>query len=148
MQLPVAAQLERVRSNSYRIDLRYVASHDEDQRFCQGHNFGAARLMRNGERRFWNAELIPILGYRLDRWHLIVNSGNSHPLTGRTEKSGSSRRPRRLSGHRAKTISVSSITWRRARYAILLPGNIIPAFYTSLRTECIFPAVASFHVKA
>ena len=82
LQLPVAAQQQQIRSNGFRVELQYIAPHDESSGFYWGYNLEAARLMRNGERQFWNIELIPILGYRHDRWHLIANPGVGRPLTG------------------------------------------------------------------
>jgi hypothetical protein len=47
-------------------------------------NFELARIDPQGEPSFWNAELIPILGYRAGRWHLVANPGLDKPVSGAT----------------------------------------------------------------
>jgi hypothetical protein len=42
-----------------------------------------ARDYRIDEPHFWNLELIPIVGLRLERWHFAANPGIERPLSGR-----------------------------------------------------------------
>lgn len=86
LQLPVAVQQDQLRTNGYRGELQYVAPHDADQGCYWGANFEFANHSRNGEQRLWNAELIPIFGLRVDRWHLVANPGISRPLSGSARK--------------------------------------------------------------
>lgn len=82
LQFPVAFPQGNIRSDGYRAELQYVAPHDDDQGFYWGFNIEAARLTRFGEQSIWNVELIPILGLRVDRWHLIANPGLARALSG------------------------------------------------------------------
>lgn len=86
LQLPVAAQQDRLRTNGYRGELQYVAPHDEDRGLYWGINVEVANLAPNGEQRVWNVELIPIIGLRVDRWHFAANPGISRPLSGSARK--------------------------------------------------------------
>jgi hypothetical protein len=86
LQLPVAAQRDRLRTNGYRGELQYVATHDEDKGWYCGVNVEFANLARNGEQRLWNVEIIPIIGLRVDRWHFAANPGISRPLSGSARK--------------------------------------------------------------
>ncbi len=85
-QLPVASEQDRVRTNGYRTELQYVAPHDEDEGFYWGMNLELANLARNGDARIWNLEFMPILGIRVDRWHLSINPGVSRALSGAERK--------------------------------------------------------------
>ena len=82
LQLPAAISQDASRLEGYRAELQYVAPHEEDEGFYWGVNFELARIERLGESSFWNVELIPILGYRLDRWHLVANPGVDKSVSG------------------------------------------------------------------
>jgi hypothetical protein len=82
LQLPAAFSGGASRLEGYRAELQYVAPHDGEQGFYWGWNFELARVERLGERSFWNAELIPILGYRTGRWHLAANPGVDKAVSG------------------------------------------------------------------
>jgi hypothetical protein len=86
VQLPVAEQNGAFHSNGYRAELQYVAPHDGEAGFYWGVNVEARRAQRLGEPRFWASELIPILGYRQDRWHVVANPGVTLALTGNARK--------------------------------------------------------------
>src|SRR5438445_11293730 len=73
LQLPAAFSAQSNRLEGYRAELQYVAPHDDESGFYWGVNVELARVERLGERSFWNAELIPIVGYRTGRWHLAAN---------------------------------------------------------------------------
>ena len=86
LQLPVASQHDRVRTNGYRTEIQYVAPHDDNVGFYWGLNLEFANLARNGEARIWNLEFMPILGLRVDRWHLSANPGVNRALSGAERK--------------------------------------------------------------
>jgi hypothetical protein len=81
-QVPLAIDQDGSRLDGYRAELQYVAPHDEDEGFYWGFNFELARNERSGEEAFWSAELIPILGYRVGRWHLVANPGADKQISG------------------------------------------------------------------
>ncbi len=85
-QLPVAVSQDGVRTNGYRGELQYVAPHDGDRGWYWGINVEVANLARDGERRVWNAELVPIVGFRVDRWHFVGNPSVSRFLSGSGRK--------------------------------------------------------------
>ena len=78
LQLPFAS----TSSEGYRAELQYIAPHDEERGFYWGINAELAREARLDEPRFWNVELIPIIGWRNDRWHLVANPGFERPVSG------------------------------------------------------------------
>lgn len=82
IQLPVSISRDYRQSDGYRAELQYIAPHFEDSGYYWGFNVEAARLARPGEATIWSVELIPILGYRLDRWHLVANPGLGRPMSG------------------------------------------------------------------
>jgi hypothetical protein len=82
LQLPAAFSQNESRIEGYRAELQYVAPHDVNEGFYWGVNFEIARAERLGEASFWNAEFIPILGYRLDRWHFVANPGLDKAISG------------------------------------------------------------------
>jgi hypothetical protein len=86
LQLPAAFNNDRGDLEGYRVELQYVAPHNEEVGFYWGINFELARIARLGESPFWNIEVIPILGYRADRWHFVANPGIERPVSG-TSKS-------------------------------------------------------------
>ena len=83
LQLPVAESQNRVRSEGYRLELQYVAPHDADRGLYWGVNVELAHISRLGEPQIWNLEVIPIVGLRMDRWHLVANPGINRPTRGR-----------------------------------------------------------------
>jgi hypothetical protein len=82
LQLPFAFERDRAANEGYRAELQYIAPHDEDRGFYWGINAELAREARLDEPRFWNVELIPIIGWRHDRWHLVANPGFERPVSG------------------------------------------------------------------
>ena len=82
LQLPAAISQDASRLEGYRAELQYVAPHEEDEGFYWGINFELARIERLGESSFWNVEVIPILGYRVDRWHVVANPGADKAISG------------------------------------------------------------------
>ena len=80
-QLPVAVDENRLNANGYRGELQYVAPHDDERGPYWGFNFEVANQARSGEERVWNVELVPIVGLRIDRWHLVANPGLSLVLS-------------------------------------------------------------------
>jgi hypothetical protein len=82
LQLPAAFRQDASSLEGYRAELQYVAPHDAVEGFYWGLNFELAKMERLGEPRFWNMEVIPIFGYRLDRWHLVANPGLDKAVSG------------------------------------------------------------------
>jgi hypothetical protein len=81
-QLPLAIDQGSSSLDGYRAELQYVAPHVEDEGFYWGFNAELAWNERSGEESFWSAELIPILGYRAGRWHLVANPGADKQISG------------------------------------------------------------------
>jgi len=82
LQLPAAFGQDASRLEGYRTELQYVSPHDKDAGFYWGVNFELARIERPGDASFWNIELIPILGYRTERWHFAANPGIGKAVSG------------------------------------------------------------------
>jgi hypothetical protein len=87
LQLPLAFTTDQARLEGYRAELQYIAPHDDEEGFYWGMNFEVARIERMGEQSFWNAEVIPIFGYRWERWHFVANPGFDKPLSGSSRSS-------------------------------------------------------------
>lgn len=86
LQLPFAYQDAGVSGAGYRGELQYVAPHDAEQGAYWGFNLELARMTRSGEPRFWDLEMMPILGWRSGSWHLAANPGLSLALSGPERK--------------------------------------------------------------
>ena len=82
VQLPFAFETRRATNEGYRAELQYIAKHDEERGLYWGFNAEIAREARLDEPRFWNIEVIPILGWRNERWHLVANPGFERPASG------------------------------------------------------------------
>jgi len=78
LQLPFAS----TSSEGYRAELQYIAPHDEARGLYWGINMELARVARRDEPEFWNVEVIPIVGWRGGRWHLVANPGFERPISG------------------------------------------------------------------
>jgi len=82
LQLPASFSADGSRLEGYRAEFQYVAPHDEDAGFYWGVNFELGRIERRAERASTELELIPILGYRRDRWHFVANPGLGKTVAG------------------------------------------------------------------
>ena len=82
LQLPFAFNTQRGANEGYRAELQYIAPHDEERGLYWGINVELARDARLDEPHFWNAEIIPIVGWRVERWHLVANPGFERALSG------------------------------------------------------------------
>jgi len=82
LQLPFAFTSDSANGEGYRVELQYVAPHDGQRGLYWGINMELARNDRVDEPRSTTAEIIPILGYRSGRWHLVANPGFEHTLSG------------------------------------------------------------------
>ena len=82
LQLPVSISHGSSDLDGYRVELQYVAPHDEDEGFYWGVNVELARNTRSGEEAFWSVELMPIVGYRVGRWHFAANPGVDKAISG------------------------------------------------------------------
>src|SRR5258706_1843738 len=83
-QLPFALGADG-RLEGYRAELQYVAPHDDARGLYWGVNVELARLRRLEEPEFWNVEIIPIVGYRYERWHIAANPGFDKAISGATK---------------------------------------------------------------
>jgi hypothetical protein len=83
LQLPMAFSGEASRTEGYRTEMQYIAPHDAYQGLYWGFNLELARIARIGEPRFSNVEIIPIVGLRAARWHLVANPGFDRALSGK-----------------------------------------------------------------
>lgn len=84
LQLPMSFGSDASRLEGYRAELQYIAPHDAEQGLYWGINLELARIALQDEPSFWNTELIPILGYRAGRWHLVANPGLDKAVSGTT----------------------------------------------------------------
>ena len=82
LQLPFAFSSGSSATEGYRTELQYIAPHDADQGPYWGINVELARDARVAEEHFWNLEVIPIVGWRTGRWHLVANPGIERGLSG------------------------------------------------------------------
>ena len=82
LQLPFAFGSGSANGEGYRAELQYVAPHDDERGFYWGINVELARDYRVDEPHFWNLEIIPIVGWRVERWHLVANPGFERALSG------------------------------------------------------------------
>ena len=85
LQVPAAVSQSSARLQGYRAELQYIAPHNADSGFYWGANFELARISRPGEAAFWNVEVIPILGYRSERWQLVANPGFERAVSGASQ---------------------------------------------------------------
>ena len=81
-QLPFAERDDALHADGFRFELQYIAPHDEARGWYWGWNAEAGRSARDDEPHGWTSEVVPILGYRSSRWHLIANPTLSLPLSG------------------------------------------------------------------
>lgn len=86
LQVPLAFGSSAANNEGYRAELQYVAPHDEERGFYWGVNMELARDSRVDQAHFWNLELIPILGLRVERWHFVANPGFERALSGRERR--------------------------------------------------------------
>ena len=82
IQLPFAFSSDGAANEGYRAELQYIAPHDDQRGLYWGINLELARIARLDEPHFWNLEMIPIVGWRTGRWHLVANPGYEHGLSG------------------------------------------------------------------
>jgi hypothetical protein len=89
LQLPFAFQSNRAADEGYRVELQYIAPHDDERGLYWGINVELGREARLDEPRFWNVEIMPIVGWRSERWHLVANPGIERPVSGPAQGSSS-----------------------------------------------------------
>jgi len=82
VQLPFAFSSDSAKGEGYRAELQYIAKHDGQSGVYWGINMEVARVARKHEPEFWNLEVIPIVGWRAGRWHLVANPGFERPVSG------------------------------------------------------------------
>lgn len=82
LQLPFSFTTEQAKAEGYRVELEYIAPHNEETGLYWGINVEVARINRIDEQSYWNLELIPIVGYRRARWHVVANPALEKPSSG------------------------------------------------------------------
>ena len=82
LQLPFAFASDAAQSEGYRAELQYIAPHDINGGLYWGINMELARISRLHESEFWNVEVIPIIGWRSEKWHFVANPGFERPVSG------------------------------------------------------------------
>jgi len=82
LQVPFAFGSGPSTLEGYRAELQYIAPHDDEHGLYWGINMEIARVSRHDEPEFWNVEVIPIIGWRQGRWHLVANPGFERPVSG------------------------------------------------------------------
>jgi hypothetical protein len=85
-QLPMGERHGELHADGFRVELQYVAPHDEAQGWYWGWNAEAGRTERDDEPHEWTSELVPIVGFRSSRWHLVANPTLALPLSGEGRK--------------------------------------------------------------
>ena len=82
----LAFERSRSRGDGLVGEVRYVAPHDEEKGGYWGVNAALHYQTPEGEPRQWEAEVVPVLGYRSGRWHAMANLGFTHALSGEEKK--------------------------------------------------------------
>ncbi|HTM61887.1 MAG TPA: hypothetical protein VL199_16160 [Burkholderiales bacterium] len=82
LQVPFAFGSGPTVSEGYRVELQYIAPHDEERGLYWGINMELARVARRDEPELWSVEVIPIVGWRGGRWHLAANPGFERSVSG------------------------------------------------------------------
>lgn len=67
-------------------ELQYVAPHDDDDGFYWGARGELGYASTVGEKRTWQVEIRPILGYRFSDWHFVLNPAVTAALSGDDRK--------------------------------------------------------------
>ena len=65
-----------------RAEVQYIAGHDEESGAYWGGRGELGYATPVDSPQYWSMELRPILGYRVDRWHFVLNPAISMSLTG------------------------------------------------------------------
>lgn len=82
LQAPFAFASDIAKGEGYRAELQYIAPHDLDRGLYWGTNIELARVSRLREPEFWNVEVIPIIGWRTEQWHVVGNPGFERSVSG------------------------------------------------------------------
>lgn len=67
-------------------ELQFVAPHDDDDGFYWGARAEIGYALPAGDRRTWQVEMRPVLGYRAANWHFVLNTAVTKALTGDDKK--------------------------------------------------------------
>jgi len=82
LQLPVARQGGRSYAEGTNLEFQFVAPHDVEQGPYVGIRIEFGYAGQAGEKRSWQTEWKPILGYRSGPWHGVFNLGLQAPVSG------------------------------------------------------------------
>lgn len=91
-QWEASVQIPVVRNNiSWRVaglnaELQYVAPHHQEENFYWGLRGEIAYVNPVDGSRAWQTEWRPILGYRRNAWHAVLNLGLMVPVTGHNQR--------------------------------------------------------------
>jgi hypothetical protein len=80
LQLPTSLANGTGFWNGVRAELQYVAPHNTERGFYWGANFEVGYVAPVIGPRFVGIEFTPILGYRVDDWHFVLNPGFVFPI--------------------------------------------------------------------
>ncbi|MCU6433454.1 hypothetical protein LPB67_06620 [Undibacterium sp. Jales W-56] len=85
-QAPVTRLNGNWYSNGINLELQYVAPHDDDDGFYWGARTELGYASQEDDKRTWQAEFRPILGYRISDWHFAMNPAVTTALSGEDRK--------------------------------------------------------------
>ena len=63
-------------------ELQFIAPHDDDDGLYWGGRTEIARVRPVDDKPYWQSEWRAILGYRIDKWHFVLNPGFTKPFNG------------------------------------------------------------------
>lgn len=88
LQLPVFRQGGAWRGTGANLELEHIAKHDDDDGFYWGGRaeIGYQRAKDPDDPATWELELRPVLGYRIGKWHAVLNPGVVVPVSGSNHK--------------------------------------------------------------
>lgn len=85
-QVPVTRLNGAWHGSGINAELQYVAPHDDDDGFYWGARVELGYASPVGDKRSWQVEIRPILGYRFSDWHFVLNPAVTTALSGEDKK--------------------------------------------------------------
>lgn len=85
-QVPVTRLNGAWHGSGINAELQYVAPHDDDDGFYWGARVELGYASPVGDKRSWQVEIRPVLGYRFSDWHFVLNPAVTTALTGDDRK--------------------------------------------------------------
>jgi hypothetical protein len=86
LQLPISRINDKWYGTGINAELQFIAPHQEDEGLYWGGRAEIARVRPVNGNLSWQTEWRVILGYRIDRWHLVLNPGVTKPHTGQDKQ--------------------------------------------------------------